>query len=540
MPKQKKDHSLAPGEPGTSEATSTENNTAETAGANDEASAESQVASARSASDCPEATAASPARHDATGNPDLPGQTTDANPSPADPLAGVPNPQPNGDAEAAPSKDESGNESQVTPASPDSPEAMASRQVRHNLYGISEWLRRGDGKVGRSELSFSAQADTVSVARQIIARSEYDRDPVKQIPFPSRREAYGTTRELFTKIKLIVAEQTQVSNRGSALLTSWIFPTWFQDILPIAPGLAITGWAHQGDRILRTLQAFCYHPFLVAGMTSTALNDISWETKPTLLIYEPSLSMRMKVLLGSSTSRGYLASWTPPGCGRSRFDYFGSKAVYLGEDPPMKPMLQNYLHINASPRPGIERKHAPLLSESLTQRFQNQLLNYRLENLAKVSESNFCASGLSPEVTAIANAFGQCIVDAPDLREELVALLTSYSDQQIAERLDDLGLLCLSAFLTLCHQGKTKILVGEIADEVNRNLKARDEKLQYSPESVGRKLTKVGVPSRRLGGNRNGFVMDRATQVLLHEITTDYGCVGLTEDKENLHCRLCE
>ena len=47
MPKQKKDHSLAPGEPGTSEATSTENNTAETAGANDEASAESQVASAR-------------------------------------------------------------------------------------------------------------------------------------------------------------------------------------------------------------------------------------------------------------------------------------------------------------------------------------------------------------------------------------------------------------------------------------------------------------------------------------------------------------
>ncbi|MGB9230709.1 MAG: hypothetical protein WCC24_13275 [Terracidiphilus sp.] len=75
-------------------------------------------------------------------------------------------------------------------------------------------------------------------------------------------------------------------------------------------------------------------------------------------------------------------------------------------------------------------------------------------------------------------------MDATDLREELIALLTPCSELQIAVRMDDLGMLCLSAALRLCHQGKTQISVGEIAAEVNRDLKARGENLQYTPEKV--------------------------------------------------------
>lgn len=256
---------------------------------------------------------------------------------------------------------------------------------------------------------------------------------------------------------------------------------------------------------------------------------------PTLLISEPNLSKRMATFLGCSTGRGYMEE-----SDGYFFDHFGSKAIYLGENLPLKSILQHRLHIDVSPKPGVESRYAPRLSEGTTLKFQNQLLGYRLTSLLKVFGSDFNASGLSPEANAIANPLGKCIVDAPDLQAELVSLLTPYSEEQIAERLDDLGTLAVGAFLSLCHQGKTQILVGEIAAEVNRILIDRGEKLQYRPETAGRKLKKVGLPSRRLSAAGNGFVMDRATQVLLHEIAAAYGCVGLAEDNENLHCLLCE
>jgi hypothetical protein len=103
-----------------------------------------------------------------------------------------------------------------------------------------------------------------------------------------------------------------------------------------------------------------------------------------------------------------------------------------------------------------------------------------------------------------------------------------------------LGTLAVGAALTLCHQGKDQVLVGEIAGEVNRVLKARGERQQLSPEKVGHKLKKAGLLSRRMGAAGNGFSMNNATQVLLHQIAATYGCVGWPENSENLHCQLCE
>ena len=228
------------------------------------------------------------------------------------------------------------------------------------------------------------------------------------------------------------------------------------------------------------------------------------------------------------------------GCPRFSFDYFGSKAIYVGEDLPMRSVLQNYLHVNASPAPGTESQRALPLSEETMQDLQNQLLLYRVKNLPSVFRTDFNVSSVSSEVTSIANALGKCIVDAPGLRDELVSLLTPYSEQQIAERLDDLGTLAVGTALSLCHQGKDQILVGEIAAGVNQTLKERGERLQYSAEKVGHRLKKAGLPSRRLSAAGNGFVLDHPTQVLLHEVAAVYGCVGSTNDSENLHCSLCE
>jgi len=249
----------------------------------------------------------------------------------------------------------------------------------------------------------------------------------------------------------------------------------------------------------------------------------------------------MATLMGSSTGRGYLACIKTDGCPTSPPpDYFCPKAIFVGEDLLAKSVLQNYLHISASRAPEVESQHAAPLSAETRQSIQNQLLGYRLENLPAVVQSDFTVSGLTSELNAIGTALGRCIVDAPDLRAQLVSLLGPYSEHQLAERRDSLGMLAVGAALSLCHQGKVQFLVGEITSEINRILKDRGERLQYSPEKVGHKLKKAGLLSRRLGAAGNGFVLDHATQILIHELAASYCCVGLADDRENLHCPLCE
>jgi hypothetical protein len=117
MTKQKNDINPSPVKPCTPGQTG---DTVEATVSKNAAGAESQVAPA--ASDSPGDTAPSPVTHDAIGNPDMPEQATDANPSPADPLIAVPTSPQDETPEAAATKDEAGAVSQVLAAPSNTPE----------------------------------------------------------------------------------------------------------------------------------------------------------------------------------------------------------------------------------------------------------------------------------------------------------------------------------------------------------------------------------------------------------------------------------
>jgi len=429
---------------------------------------------------------------------------------------------------------------QATPALPAAPEVAPSSDGASAVWTIGERVRQKDGSLGSSRFELSAPIEATKIFQQMIDRGDYNHDPWDRIPFPTGTADYGTTSDLFSNIKMAIKGQTHLCDRDCALLTLWIIATWLHIAIPLAPGLAITGCAHEADVVLRTLRALCYHPVLLVGVNSATLESIRWRVNPTLLIVEPALSTRMAVLLGCSTGRGYLARIkADEGQSYPRPDYFGPKAVYLGEEISANSELRHYLRIHTSTVPQIESQPAVPLSEELKQSMQNQLLKYRLESMPAVIASEFNVVGLSPEANAIAAALGRCIVGAPQLQAEIVSLLTPFSDHQLAERIDDLGMLAIGAGLTLCHQGKNQVLVGEVAAEVNRIQKERGERIVYSPEKVGHRLRKAGLITRRLGAAGNGLILDLATRTLLHDVAGAYGCVGLTNGNENLHCPLC-
>ena len=186
-------------------------------------------------------------------------QTTHQTLSPEEP--GTPAPVlPQSDiSEAAASNADAGPENQAASDAPSSSETPATTPVT-KVDGIPEWVRTTSGDLKSVQCRYSLPPNEASLFEKNRARAEYTRDPWERMLVPTDYAAYGTTEELFAGIKLAMAEQTHLSDKDSALLTLWVFSTWFHDVLSLAPGLIVSGPPHEGDAILRALYACCYHP----------------------------------------------------------------------------------------------------------------------------------------------------------------------------------------------------------------------------------------------------------------------------------------
>jgi hypothetical protein len=74
---------------------------------------------------------------------------------------------------------------------------------------------------------------------------------------------------------------------------------------------------------------------------------------------------------------------------------------------------------------------------------------------------------------------------------------------------------------------------------VNVIAEARGERLKFKPENIGHTLKKIDLPTRRLGKDGGGLLVDQATLIRVHELAAEYGVVGLDVADDNLHCPLC-
>lgn len=402
--------------------------------------------------------------------------------------------------------------------------ALISSKTVSSRPGVPEIFRINKNQREYRTPPLEVEAGDEASVDEIIERSLRTRFPLSATPHPISAESYGTTVELFSRIRSTIAEQTGISKRSSSLLAYWVFSTWFTEALPLAPCLAIGGSTHGGDVVLRTLKMLCRNSLLMASVNADALKRVNWHVPPTLLIYEPDVSKKLIAIIGASTRPGYLVSSR-----EKDQDYFGSKAIFLGDNLNLDQLPRYGVYIDATAKDDTETNDVRCLTESNIQHFQNQLEDYRLRNLVKVYKSTFDAKGLPLETRAIANALGACLVDAPGLQSEIVSALAPYAEQRLVDRTSSLEALTIEAALALWHRGKDRLFVREIADEVNSILKARGENLKLNPETVGHKLKKVNLHTRRLGKAGNGLVMDQATNKHILELSAMYLGAGTDE-----------
>jgi hypothetical protein len=350
-----------------------------------------------------------------------------------------------------------------------------------------------------------------------------------QPPSPIRPD--GDPGELHTQIKRMIAGRTRLPDSVSTLVAFWAISTWFQDAFTVFPCLVISGPAHEAMVLLGILRDLCRTPTLLAGLKRGDFKELTGYR--TLLISEPNLDNRTAALLGNLTNRHFLLIEQG-----SYLSCAGSRAIYIGEDITIK-RIQHSLYIDVTTPPHVDFTIPSQSWPETIGSLRNRLVEYRDRNLSKVSSLEFNPCGLSLEAHAMANALGSCIVDAPQLQAELVALLRPQNQQQIADRSDSVEALVAGAALALCHQDKDEIYVKEITSEVNRLLVARGETMQLTPEKAGHKLKKVGLFTRRLSQAGNGLTLDQATRIRIHEVARAFLGEDFLPETENLHCQLC-
>jgi hypothetical protein len=344
--------------------------------------------------------------------------------------------------------------------------------------------------------------------------AEVNKVCTSRIPIPLQPRSGSQASTLYNEVQRMIVRHTLLPDSISLVVACWAISTWFQDVFTVLPCLVITGPTHEATVILRVLNELCYAPILLAEFKRGDLKDLGG--CGTLLISEESLAARTAALLGNLTNRDFAIVEQ-----RSYLYCANSVAVYIGEHSAIK-KIQHSIYVDATVPSFPDGPVPDHLVRGTTDGVRQRIGEYRTRHLAGVRSLEFNPRGLSGEARVIGNALGSCIVDAPQLQSQLVALLRPQVQQQIADRCDSDEGHVIAATLAFCQQGKGEVYVKEIAVEVNLLLAARGETKQVSPEKVGHKLKKLGLFTQRLSPRGNGLTLDQATRLRLREIAAAY------------------
>jgi len=332
-----------------------------------------------------------------------------------------------------------------------------------------------------------------------------------ETPLPPPRKP--TAVELIGWIKQTILAQMHLPDDAAEIVAFWVISTWFQDALSVLPCLVITGAAHEAWALLHVLRDLCARAVLLADFRRSHLSVLhGFQTR---LIWEPDLDRRTADLLSNLTDRLFLVVG-----GGSLGCYSASTAIYAGENPG-KHNIQNSIHIHVP----ATNQAPPAPPHGLQEKIEGiplHLDQYREKNLNKVRAGTWVPVGLSSETAAIATALGRGVVDAPELRHKLVALLKTLDQQHGSEMSNTMEAIVVEGIQSLNHGGLERAYVREIAAEANRLLKVRGETARLSPEKVGHLMKRLGLCTRRLSQSGNGLTFDNATVTGIQQLAAMY------------------
>lgn len=352
---------------------------------------------------------------------------------------------------------------------------------------------------------------------------------VDALTLPRKRIDYGSTLDLFKQVYDVFVGHG-VSGCAAEACAFFTFASWFSDVLPVAPCLVLVGEESEASVLLQLLRCVVRHALPLAEINAATFDCVPMHLQPTMLIGHIRAST-WRLLLASTRPRAYV----PRKDGLT--DLYCVKAGYAG--PNLCDIEgDGILKVNCTLCPGVLEAINDVTLERITDRFQPQLLDYRLKNAAYVRDAKFNATKLPISLRNLARALGSCIVNAPELQENVPRLLDSRRDELGENRMFDPSSVAIEALFALCHteNGTIRVGVREIAAEVSSIMAERGETIAVEPKNIGGRLRFLGFCAKR---DSKGFAIRLTSDVrgLIHSLARIHEIGGLEQNVPGCsHC----
>jgi hypothetical protein len=374
-------------------------------------------------------------------------------------------------------------------------------------------------------------APSVEHGGRIFRPVDLDPSILRAVTLPTSVSLYGSTEQLFTTVQQLLARYGFPAEVALAA-TFFLFSTWHIENLSIAPCLRIFGPEPEANLLLQLLGCLVRRSLSLGEVTRKSLCTVLEDLRPTLIVRREQQNSSAMRLLAASDNRHSYFQWKG-----GLVNIFCAKAIYYGN--LLHNDFSNGLAVNLNPfREKLPVFHAKAAQETVAQ-LQSKLLAYRLQNISKVADSQFDVPEFNSGIRVLARAMGSCVVDAPHLQSQLIALLQDYQEKIRAQSWLDLRCVAIEALLSGCHKPEAadgKVYVGKSTEIVRAILKGRGRTTRLDPQAIGGIWRALDLSPKR---DRHGCAIRLSEEVCrrIHKLAVDYDVAAMQDGQG--HCAYC-
>ena len=363
----------------------------------------------------------------------------------------------------------------------------------------------------------------VTIAHEIYADDRifvpaiFDLVLLRQLRLPCKDLPCGPTQALVDQISSILMKTVGLAAENAFLVAVFAVASFFPDCLLTRLCLLLLGSTNtEAIALLRVLSWFCWHPLLL--LDDGGIDQLPENLIATRFFYAPRISAQLRKLISNLQASGF-------GVIRNGLllESHGAVVIYSGSTDLGCGGDDACLRIPVAPAGRLLRPYEEELYRDIADEIRAKLLNYRLVNYDAVRCSEFDVAALTGPTRELARGLGACLIDAPDLRERLIALLRFQAESVRMERSAEMS-PTLESLIVSCHERRRPaVYVGAIAKTATDILSARGESTTLSPKEVGNKLKLLGLHTTRLDAGGRGLKLTRGVCARIHQLARDFG-----------------
>jgi hypothetical protein len=335
----------------------------------------------------------------------------------------------------------------------------------------------------------------------------------------------GNAAQLIEEIAACISQYIELAPEYVRLVSIFAFCTWFQDRLAVAPYLWVIGpYAAGKTCLLSLLHSLCRRAVMASDISLAGLYSVPSAIMPTLLIDEFETGGRagdrdrLRLLRSGSTRDGHVIR------GGNVYSTFCTKVVVSRQEPYDAALASRAIFIPMLPTSRVLPCLDTAALQEIADRFQPQLLHYRLKHYFQVATRNHPqVAGFTPRVRDLALALAAPLLGNVQLEDQLFKVLAAQNQEATVARHGDREWAVVTALYLECHRTGGSLTVGTLACTVNDLLVGNDEPYQLSPRAVGSVLRSIGLNTEKLGNQGRGFRLGKQFVRRVHKLAFDLG-----------------